>query len=126
MLRGEQRGGLVLRLAEMVVFADYACVGAMRSTLPYHVRALGNGAAASVGMLESIYGVGLLGGSLLGGSLALKPLQARSLRRASDGASSSTRPAVQLGALPNRRGSESTTAAGSAQTIATRCAWRHE
>ena len=29
----EARRGLVLRIAECVVFADYACVGAMRSTL---------------------------------------------------------------------------------------------
>ncbi|KAL1511714.1 hypothetical protein AB1Y20_005002 [Prymnesium parvum] len=59
----------VIRLTKLIVFTDYAAVGAMRTVLPFYAKALG-AAATGVGALEALYGAGQVGGALLLGSVS--------------------------------------------------------
>lgn len=58
-----------LLVVQCVVLIDYACVGGMRTVLPYYARSLG-AAATGVGALETLYGVGQVVGALLLGRLS--------------------------------------------------------
>ena len=58
-----------LLLVQCVVLLDYACVGGMRTVLPYYARSLG-AAATGVGALEALYGIGQVVGALLLGRLS--------------------------------------------------------
>ena len=60
-----------LLAVQSIVALDYACVGAVRTVLPYYARALG-ASAMDIGALETVYGIGQVVGSLLMGRLSDK------------------------------------------------------
>ena len=61
----------VIALTKLIVFVDYAAVGAMRTVLPFYAKSLG-AAATGVGALEALYGAGQIGGALLLGRMSDK------------------------------------------------------
>ena len=59
----------MLRLTRLVVLIDYTAVGFMRTVLPYYAAALG-ASGRHVGGLETVYGLGQIGGALALGWLS--------------------------------------------------------
>ena len=59
----------VLAASKAIVFIDYAAVGAMRTVMPFYAKELG-AAALGIGALETVYGLGQIGGAVFLGKLS--------------------------------------------------------
>ena len=59
----------ILGFTQAIVLVDYMAVGGMRTVLPYYAKHLG-ASGKSVGGLETVYGVGQIGGAILLGHIS--------------------------------------------------------